>query len=235
MNDTPTIDGEQPSAPERLAAGGRVLALLLVFIVPLGLRSYPLEHGGERGYVPDAHIVRNALGMAQEKNPVPPVGRFSTYPNLLPYMLLPVYGAQFFAGQQQELWDGPEEFGQHVLMNPASVHHPARWLVAILGSLTPLVVFAAAREARLGRGAWVAGWLVTTRRTTTTADPHESNPSRRSGLRRGVGEGNRRLDVVCTLTRGDDGERGRRADGTCAPDRSATAPDPRRPGVRPEH
>ena len=26
MNDTPTIDGEQPSAPERLAAGGREFA-----------------------------------------------------------------------------------------------------------------------------------------------------------------------------------------------------------------
>ena len=34
------------------------------------LRLAPVEHGMPRGYVPDNHMVRNALGMAQDKDPV---------------------------------------------------------------------------------------------------------------------------------------------------------------------
>ena len=51
--------------PGRLA-----LALLLLVAAPLGLRGSFVDHGMPRGYVPDVHIVRNALGMARDKNPV---------------------------------------------------------------------------------------------------------------------------------------------------------------------
>ena len=74
---------ERPSS-----GGGRwrecLAVLLLLFALPLALRGASLDHGLPRGYVPDAHIVRNALGMARDKNPVPRAGEYSTYPNLLP-------------------------------------------------------------------------------------------------------------------------------------------------------
>ena len=174
-DETPDQDAQQPPAaaassraaghgggapPERLRGRGRLLALLLLFVLPLALRSYPLDHGLPRGYVPDAHIVRNALGMAKDKNPVPPVNRYSSYPNLLPYMLLPLYGGYFAVGTLQGRWDGAQEFGDHMLREPQAPHRIARWLVCVLASLTPLVVFAAAREAGLVRGAWFATGLL---------------------------------------------------------------------------
>ena len=155
-------DAPAPREPRPLGAARQLLAIALFFVLPLALRAYPLEHGMPRGYVPDAHIVRNALGMAKDKNPVPPVGRYSTYPNLLPYMLLPVYAGYYGVGLMQERWEGVEEFGDHVLVNPSEAHLLARWLAAILAALTPLFVFHAAREARLTRGAWVSGALVAT-------------------------------------------------------------------------
>jgi len=113
-------------------------------------------------YVPDTHIVRSALGMAKDKNPVPVVGKYSTYPNLLPYMLLPVYAAEYAGGRATGAWGGAQEFGNHALEHPEDVHLPARILVAILSALLPLVAFGAARAMGMSLGAWVAAWLAAT-------------------------------------------------------------------------
>jgi hypothetical protein len=139
-----------------------ILALALFLVLPIAIRAKSLDHGLPGGYVPDAHIVRNALGMARDKNPVPQVGQYSTYPNLLPYALLPVYVAYYAQGLATGEWTDAQTFGDHVFEHPEGPHLLARWLVMLLGALTPLVVFRAAREAGLERGAWVAGWLVTT-------------------------------------------------------------------------
>lgn len=138
------------------------LGLLLIWLVALGLRLGPIDHGMPENYVPDTHLVRSALGMAQTKNPVPEVGEFSTYPNLLAYGLLPVYGAQYAAGRALGKWGGPEDFGRHALAHPEDVHLPARLLFALLSSLLPLVAFGAARAMNLTLGAWVAAWLAAT-------------------------------------------------------------------------
>jgi hypothetical protein len=120
----------------------RLLPLLAILALAAGLRLFGIGHGFPRTeYVPDTHIVRGALGMAQEKSLVPPAGRYSTYPYLLPYMLLPVYAGQYGLGRATGEWGGAEEFGQRILLEPERVHRPARILVALLGLLLPLAAY----------------------------------------------------------------------------------------------
>ncbi|MCZ6597176.1 MAG: glycosyltransferase family 39 protein [Planctomycetota bacterium] len=136
-------------------------ALLLVFL-PTTLRLWPIGHGLPHNYLPDTHIVRGALGMARDKDPFPPAGRYSTYPNLLQYALLPVYAVQYGCGLISGEWAGPDEFGDRLLEEPQLAHIPARYLVELIGALTTWVVFLGARAAGLRGGAWVAAWLVAT-------------------------------------------------------------------------
>lgn len=139
----------------------RWLFLGLLVVLPLFLRLWPIQHGfPTTAHVPDTHIVRSALGMAKDKHPVPPVAKYSTYPNLLPYMLLPVYAADFGIRRVTGQIAGKGEYEKLLKEKPATAHLPARILVALFGALTPLVVFGAARAMGLGVGAWFAAWLV---------------------------------------------------------------------------
>ena len=141
---------------------GTKLGLLAIFVIALGLRLWPVSHGMPRNYVPDTHMVRSALGMAQDKTLVPEVDVYSSYPNLIPYMLLPVYGVQYGVGRATGKWSSADEFGRHVKQHPETVFLPARILVALIGSLGALVAFGAARAMGMRRGAWVAAWLTAT-------------------------------------------------------------------------
>ena len=138
------------------------LGLLGLLAVAFTLRFVPLDHGQPRNYVPDTHVVRSALGMAKDKNPVPEVGVYSTYPNLLPYTLLPVYAGEFAVGRLTGRFSGVGEFQMHVLEHPERVHGLARFVVLLFGVATALVVFFAARVAGLHSGAWIAAWLTAT-------------------------------------------------------------------------
>lgn len=140
----------------------KLAALLVLVVLPFFLRAAPVEHGLPRNYVPDTHMVRSALGMAKDKDLVPPVNRYSTYPNLLPYLLLPCYAAQYAFGRATGEWKGSGEYGEHLLDHPEDAQLVGRWLVVLFGALTPLVVFKATRAAGLGRGAWIAAFLVAT-------------------------------------------------------------------------
>ncbi len=141
----------------------RLLALGVLVLLPLFLRLWPIQHGfPTTAYVPDTHIVRGALGMAKDMDPVPPVGKYSTYPNLLPYTLLPIYAGQYALGRLQGSWGGRPEYKARLLEEPARAHLPARILIALLGALTPWIVLRGARVMGLGVGAWVAAWLVAT-------------------------------------------------------------------------
>ncbi len=156
------MDPENDSKPRAGARAG-LAGLAVLFVLPLALRLGPIRHGlPVTSYVPDTHVVRGALGMAKEKNLVPPAGKYSSYPNLLPYLLLPVYGAQYAVGRATGAWGGAGEFGMRLLEDPARAHLPARVLVALFGALTAWVVFRAARAMGLGVGAWAAAWLVAT-------------------------------------------------------------------------
>lgn len=152
---------QDPAAPS--ASRRRPFALLLALLaLSLAPRLMPLGHGLPRNYVPDTHIVRAALGMAKDRDPVPPVGKYSTYPNLLPYLLLPVYTGEYALGRLTGRFAGPGEFQAEVLEAPGRMHFLARVLVALLSALAPLLAFALARTAGLTAGAWIAGVLMAT-------------------------------------------------------------------------
>ena len=138
------------------------LSLLGLFLLALGLRLYSISHGMPRNYLPDTHVVRSALGMAQDKNLVPEVDTYSSYPNLMPYMLLPIYGAEYGTGRLTGKWGDAKGFANHVKQHPEIVHLPARIVVAVIGALGALIAFGAARAMALRRGAWVAAWLTAT-------------------------------------------------------------------------
>jgi hypothetical protein len=141
--------------------GARPGALLALIALALGLRLLPIGHGfPATAYVPDTHVVRGALGMAAARDLVPPAGTTTSYPYLLPYLLLPIYGVEYAAGRARGAWAGPGEYGERLLEEPARAHLPARILVACFGALTVLVVFRWARGLGLSGGAWAAAWLV---------------------------------------------------------------------------
>lgn len=152
-----------PGAAPAGRRSARLAGLLLLFLLASLLRFAPIRHGlPATAYVPDSHIVRGALGMAKDKELVPPAGAYTSYPYLLPYLLLPIYGAEYAAGRVTGAWAGAGEFGMRLLEQPELAHLPARLLVALLGALTPWLIFRAARSMGLDRGAWIAAWLVAT-------------------------------------------------------------------------
>lgn len=134
----------------------------MLVVLALGLRLAPIDHGMPRPYVPDSHMVRSALGMLRDRHPVPPVGKYSSYPNLVPYMLVGVYAAEYAIGRATGAWAGAGEFGVRATLDPRLTALPARALMALLGALTAGVVVLAARAAGMRRGAWAAGWLAAT-------------------------------------------------------------------------
>lgn len=148
---------------------------LVALIVALALlvRLAPIDHGAPRGYVPDGHVVRNALGMARDKDPVPPISKYSTYPYLVPYLLLPIYGAEFALGRATGKWSGSGEFGNAAKERPSIVQIPARVLMAVFGALTAWAVFRAARAAQLKQGAYVASFLSATSLLNVQLSTHE--------------------------------------------------------------
>lgn len=145
-------------APKR----SKLAVLLVLFVLPLALRLAPIRHGLPRNYVPDTHVVRAALGMANDRTLVPPVGKYSTYPNAIPYMLLPIFVGRYALGRLDGSWSGAGEFGNHLKEHPETAHLPARIWIAILGALTPWLVFRTARAGGARAGAWIAAWLCAT-------------------------------------------------------------------------
>jgi hypothetical protein len=137
--------------------------LLVTLVAPLFLRLWPIAHGEPRpSYVPDTHIVKNALNMANDKDLVPRAGKYSSYPYLLSYTLLPVYAAEYVRGRVVGDWSGAGEFGMELKENPWRAHYLARITVAVISASAAFFIFMAARAAGLGVGAWIAAWLAAT-------------------------------------------------------------------------
>ena len=140
----------------------RLAALFVLLAVAFALRLVPIRHGSPRNYVPDTHMVRQSLAMARDHDLAPRAGQYSFYPNLLPYLLLPVYGGEYAIGKARGAWSDAKAFGDHLLDHPEDAEIPARVLVAVFGALTCLVVLGVARATGLRSGAWVAAWLSAT-------------------------------------------------------------------------
>lgn len=162
MGEASVADAGFDGAERARARRRRVAMLVVLGVVPLALRLWAIDHGDGGSYVPDAHVVRQALGMARDRDLVPPVGKYSTYPNLIPYLLLPIYLAQYLLGLVSGAWSDASGYAEAAAKDPTLVALPARVLVAVVSAASGWVAFRAARAAGLGVGAWIAGWLAGT-------------------------------------------------------------------------
>lgn len=121
----------------------RLFLILLVSAAALGTGIW---HGLPNVYVPDTHIIRNALGMAKTMDLWPPAGMYSTYPYLLSYLLLPIYAATFILGKFFGFYASAEDFGVSVVDNPTVVYLEARILVALFGVIAVFYLYRTARR-----------------------------------------------------------------------------------------
>jgi hypothetical protein len=120
-----------------------MLAALLLSALVLGIGMW---HGLPNVYIPDTHIVRNALGMAKTMDFFPAVGTYSTYPYLLAYLLIPVYGITFFIGRALGIYLSADDFGLSVIENPTIVYIEARIMVGLFGVLGVWYLYRTARR-----------------------------------------------------------------------------------------
>lgn len=140
-------------------------ALFLILGLAFVLRFVGIDHSLPHRYVADTHVVRGALGMAQEKTLAPPPGKYTTYPYLLPMLLLPQYGALYAWGRWTGEYRSAQDFGEAMIDDPTPLYRIARFLTVVLGVAAVLFTHRAARRA-LGRHrvfeADLAAYLVAT-------------------------------------------------------------------------
>jgi len=137
--------------------------LVLSSVVVAALLLLGLDHGMPHRYVPDDHAVRCALGIARDVGEgdgpalealVPPSGRYTTYPYLLPYLDLAAIGVRYAAGRVAGEWGGAGEFADRLFDDASPAWIPARLVTALLTLLVlPWSVWRIARELGLRRAA----------------------------------------------------------------------------------
>ncbi len=156
MSDSPAGQGRRWGRP-------LLLSLVLIGALSCALRLWPIGHGAPTPeFVPDTHVVRNALHMLGDRDLVPPANAYSSYPYLLPYLLLPVYAADFVWGSLQGDWSAGDEYGRFLKEVPWHAHLLARILLALIAATAPLFILMAARAAGMRAGAWIAATLCAT-------------------------------------------------------------------------
>ncbi len=137
------------------AMGTSRRTLLTVFVLALALRALPAGHGLPGLYVPDSHGVRNALSMAQTRNLVPRANEFSSYPNLFPYLCLPLFVGDFALARVTGRAASVAEYQQDASRHLERFHYLARFVAALGGALAAAAVaFAAGALAGRRCGAW---------------------------------------------------------------------------------
>ena len=130
-------------------ANGEKRRILFILAVALAALAVGLWHGLPQVYVPDTHIIRNALGMAKTRDLWPPAGTYSTYPYLLAYLLLPVYGLTYLAGRATGAYGSAGEFGRRVVDDPTLVYMEGRLLVVFFGLAAVFYLYRTARRLNL--------------------------------------------------------------------------------------
>lgn len=137
------------------------LVLGLAFVLRFVGIDFSLPHR----FVADTHVVRGALGMAQEKTLAPPPNKYTSYPYLLPMLLLPQYGALYAVGRVTGEYQDATDFGNKMIDDPTPLYRIARFMTTVFGLLTVLFTHRIVRRA-LGkhriREADLAAYLVAT-------------------------------------------------------------------------
>lgn len=134
---------------------------LLVACWALFLRLPALEVSApHHEFVPDEHVVRAALSMARDRDLCPPPGRDTTYPYLMPYVLLPAYACHYTYLRATGDVTSPAAYGQRALEQPFGMFVIARFVVALFGTLATLGSMRLARTLGASSlGAFTAGVL----------------------------------------------------------------------------
>ncbi len=131
---------------------GRRGTLLLVLLSALVFRVASIEHSLPYLYVPDTHMIRGALGMAQARDLAPPAGLYTSYPYLMPYLLLPPFAILYAGGRLTGAWGSSTDFAARITDDPTPVYLIARGLVALLGVLGVYLAWRVGRRT-VGKGA----------------------------------------------------------------------------------
>lgn len=135
---------------------------LAVVVLAVGVRLIGLDHGLPHRFVPDTHMVRGALGMAKSKDLAPPAGTFTSYPYLMPYLLLPCYAALYGVGRVTGEYANAADFGDKVTDDPTPLYLIAHAWILALGVLGVVLAVRLARRVLGDRDALVVGYLVAT-------------------------------------------------------------------------
>ncbi|MCC7172245.1 MAG: hypothetical protein IT459_17495 [Planctomycetes bacterium] len=135
---------------------------LAVVVLAAGLRLVGLDHGLPHRFVPDTHMVRGALGMAKTKDLAPPAGTFTSYPYLMPYLLLPGYAALYGVGRMTGEYASAADFGDKVTDDPTPLYLIAHAWILALGVLGVVFAHRLARRVLGEREALVVAYLVAT-------------------------------------------------------------------------
>ncbi len=137
-------------------------ALLAIVGAAVVLRVVAIDHSLPYKFVADTHVVRGALGMASTRDLAPPAGTFTSYPYLLPYLLLPEYAALYAAGRALGAYESAEDFGAKITDDPTPVCLIARALVVLFGIVGVLLAYRVGKRV-LGRAqGLLAAYLVAT-------------------------------------------------------------------------
>lgn len=137
-------------------------ALLFILVLASGLRVVGMDHSLPYRYVPDTHMIRGALGMAQEKNLAPPASKYTSYPYLMPYVLLPEFGVLYAGGRVLGAWDSADAFGAKMIDDPTPLYRIARAIIALFGVLGVYLAYRIGGRVGGSRAAWMAALLVAT-------------------------------------------------------------------------
>lgn len=137
-------------------------AWVAVVVLAAGLRLIGLDHGLPHRYVPDTHMVRGALGMAKTKDLAPPAGTFTSYPYLMPYLLLPCYAALYAGGRVLGEYRDAADFGDKVTDDPTPLYVIANAWIFVLGVLGVVFAYRLARRILGERDAAIVAYLVAT-------------------------------------------------------------------------
>jgi hypothetical protein len=139
--------------------------LIALLCLAFALRIAGLGHSLPYKYVADTHVVRGALGMAQEKTLAPAPNKYTSYPYLLPMLLLPQYGTLYAGGKVLGVYRDAQDFGNRMIDDPTPLYWIARLLTTVLGVLAVIGTHRIVRRAlgkHRGRDALLAAFFVAT-------------------------------------------------------------------------
>ncbi len=130
----------------RKIANRDLVILSTVMLVALIIRVWGTGYGVpyDFGHPDEALVVQNALNFGASKSLHP---AWFNYPTLYMYLLFFVYGAYFLTGTATGMFHSVSDFAFAFLTSPGAFHLIGRLVTALIGALTPIVVYLLGKRA----------------------------------------------------------------------------------------